>query len=251
MSRRITDSECRLYHTEYCDLLNMQSCEKCFVQEKKEYESIISDLDVLKTLLPEEGVHSLFESEACLFCKKKTTPRAYYALLDLGHPEPKRVKRSVVGLKVKSRTGSMLPAQISTCATCRRRMLTLEYLPVLLPILSGLLMLLIFLIPGVTDGMEKYSMLMPFALFSVVVALSAVVAWILKKSLHSKYSRDMHMSPFDIPLLAKMQKMGWFPLSTSGNTVRMVFTRNRMRQGLGTGTAADALAEQKTAQMGE
>lgn len=244
MSRTITNKDCKLYHTKYCDMLNMQSCDACFVNERKNYDDVISDLDVLEELLPEEGIHSQFDGDECVLCRgDEKGKKEYYALLDLGHPEPKRTKRSAIGIKVTSKTGSMVPVQLSTCKACRRRVLILDYLPVLLPVLAGLITLLILLIPDVSDWMEQFSMLMPFAFFAVVVLLAMVVAAALKRALRMRFQAKMHLDPFEIPLLEKMRHKGWFPLSTSGTAIRFVFTKKRMRQGVCTGTPADATAE--------
>ncbi|MDL2217984.1 hypothetical protein LJC27_04935 [Christensenellaceae bacterium OttesenSCG-928-M15] len=246
MGRNITNADCKLYHTEYCDMLNMQSCAACFVQSKSNEEAVVADLKVLKELLPEEGVHTLFETEECQLCKgEQRGERAYYGMLDLGHPEPKREKRSALGIKVNTKTGSMVPVQVSTCKKCRNRILMLEYLPILLPLAIGLVTLLLLLIPDISDGMERYNMLMPFAVFAVLILLAMVIAALLKRSLRRQYKKEMHLDFFEIPLLNKLKEMGWIPLTTSGTEVRMVFTKKRMSQGVGTGTPGDALKDRE------
>jgi hypothetical protein len=244
MTRSITNKACKLYHTEYCDLLHMRSCEACFVKSDEDCQAVVSDLDVLKTLLPDEGLHTLFETAECQLCKTdKKGEQAYYGLLDLGHPEPRRSKRSILGMKVNCKTGSLAPVQVSVCKKCRRRLLLLEYLPILIPLIVGILTLVLLLQPGVADGMERYNMLMPFVLFAVLILIAMVFGAILKRGLRMKYAKEMHLDFFEIPLLKKMKEKGWIPLSTSANAVRMVFTKQRMTQGVLTGTPEEALQD--------
>lgn len=246
MARHITNDKCSLYHTEYCDLLNMQTCESCHVNETKEYDQALEDMRVLKELLPEDGVHDLFSGDACVLCKKEPRGRKeYFGLVDLGHPEPRRKKRSVIGVKVDCKVGSLVPIQLGTCKKCRNRMLLLEYLPILLPLITGLLTLIVLILPGVSDSMERIGTILPFALFAVLVLLSLAVAGLLKRVLKRRYADVMAVDPFEIPKLSKMRENGWFPLSTSGNAVRIVFTRKRMAAGAGTGTPEEALADRQ------
>lgn len=249
MQRIITNDSCKLYHTKYCDLLNMQTCDTCFVKKSDDVEQVLADLDVLQSLLPQEPLHHLFAGEECQLCKQEENKgrRAYYGFVDMGHPEPKRTKRSVIGLKVKTDVGSMVPLQIGACSQCRRRMLVLEYVPILIPVLAGLTVLLLLIVPGISDGLERIAQIMPFVLFAGVILVSFVVAAIIKRMLTKKYSQLTRMNIFEIPLVQKMKELGWFPLGKSGNTVKVVFSRKRMRAGVCTGTPAEATATQEPA----
>ncbi|HWR23003.1 MAG TPA: hypothetical protein VN366_05930 [Feifaniaceae bacterium] len=243
MKRVITNETCGLYHTPQCDLLNMPSCEVCVMNGKEEESGqVISDLEVLSSLLPESGIHPLFDTDECRLCKKPhPNKRAYYGLMDLGHPEPKRSKRSVIGLKVKSAVGSLVPVQISVCNACRKRILMLEYLPILLPLVVGILTLVVLMLPGVSDALERIAMLLPFALFLVLVVAAAVAGRVLANTLEKRYAEQTELDPFNLPILKEMKENGWFPINVNGKRLRLVFVKKRMHMGVGTGTPEDAI----------
>ncbi|MDL2259168.1 hypothetical protein LJC42_08510 [Eubacteriales bacterium OttesenSCG-928-K08] len=242
--REITNTQCGLYHTAYCDMLNMKSCGECFVNGMQDYNAVLQDLDVLSSLLPPQPMHTLFTGPDCQFCKREhPKQKAYFGLVDLGHAEPKRTTRNVIGLKVKTQVGSILPVQIGTCKDCRRNMLLLEYLPILIPILSGIVTLLLMMIPAIADSLERIAQIMPFAVFVGVVAISFIVSAMLKKRLRVKYEKETILDVFSIPLITQLRARGWFPLTRNGNVPRVVFSRKRMQHGVCTGTPEDATAD--------
>ncbi len=243
MKRVITNENCRLYHTPHCDLLNMPSCEVCIMNGKEdEAEQVANDLDVLSSLLPEGGIHTLFDTEECRLCKKEhPNKRAYYGLMDLGHPEPKRTKRSIIGLKVKSAVGSLVPVQVAVCNPCRKRILMLEYLPILLPLFVGILTLIVLMLPGVSDALERIATLLPFGLFVALVLLSAILGRVFANVLEKRYAKLTELDPFALPVLKEMKHKGWFPINVNGKRLRLVFVRKRMTMGVGTGTPEDAV----------
>ena len=243
--RSITNTRCALYETVYCDLLNMQACENCFVNGAKDYEPILRDLDVLLNLLPEEPPHTLFAGEECCLCKtEQKGKRAYYALADMAHPEPVRSKRSVIGMKVKTQVGSLLPLQVGACKKCRNRMLALEYLPVLLPLGFGMLSLLLLMIPAIGEGLARLNRAFPLMLFASMTLIALLAGMIARRRLHAAYDSVMYCNVLELPYVQKLIARGWFPLNKNGNTVRVIFTKNRMRNGVCTGTPADANAKE-------
>lgn len=244
MNRVIDNTACPLYHTPECDLLNMPACEKCIVngREEDDAKQIKADLDTLTALLPEGGVYPLFAGDECQLCKKDPpNKKAFYGLLDLGHPEPKRTKRSVIGIKIKAAVGSLVPIQIGVCAACRKRILMLEYLPVLLPLAAGVVALGALLLPGVSDSLEQAGMLIPLAVFAGVVVIAALAGRLITGMLEKRYAKLTALDPFELPILRKMREKGWFPINTNGKRLRLVFTKKRMQMGVGTGTPEDAV----------
>lgn len=244
MNRVIDNTACPLYHTQECDLLNMPACEKCMINGKDEddVKQIKADLDTLCALLPEGGVSSLFSGDGCRLCKKDPPEKkAFYGLLDLGHAEPKRTKRSIIGIKIKAAVGSLIPIQIGVCAACRKRILMLEYLPVLLPLAAGVLTLAALLLPGVSDSLERVGMLIPLAVFAGAVLIAALAGRLIAGALEKRYAKQMTLDPFELPTLREMRAKGWFPINTNGKRLRLVFARKRMQMGVGTGTPEDAV----------
>ena len=244
MRRTITNTSCRLYHTAQCDLLNMPSCAECMLNNDPEAaEQAVQDMQTLMNLMPEGGISHLFAGDECVLCKGKPNKREYYGLLDIAHPEPKRTKRSVLGLKVKSAVGSLIPVQLGVCNACRKRILRLEYLPVTLPVYFGVASLLALTIPGVSDMLERTAAVLPFAIFVAAVVIGAVAGKLISSALRKRYAEKTVLDPFELPTLKEMKDKGWFPLNTNGKRLRLIFVKKRMRMGVGTGTPEEATAE--------
>lgn len=246
MQRLISDQSCKLYHTAYCDLLNMPTCEDCFVNKRTDADQVIADLDVLRSLMPAEGITHLFTGEECLFCKGRPNKRAYYAMLDMGHAEPVREKRTVIGMKTKTRVGSMLPVQVSTCAQCRKRIRTLDNLPLLLPLVLCAITLIVLMIGAVSEPLVRVHPALPFLIFLGVTLVGVVLGRVVTNALRRSYVKLTKLDPMEIPTIAHMRDKGWFFLS--GKTPKMIFTKKRMRMGVGTGTREEAFC---TWEMGQ
>lgn len=244
MQREITNTECKLYKTKYCTLLNMPSCGECFAA-LGEQDRIKSDLDVLIDLMPHGGVSPLFESKSCLLCKgENANKQDCYALVDMGHKEPVREKRSSIGIKSKTRVGSMVPVQIASCKACKRRMRTLDYLPVACPTVAAAIMLLLFIIPAISDNLSAIHSALPFGIFLVVVGIAAAAGTVLTKTKRKEYSKVTHLNVMDLPTLKEMGEKGWFSLNVSRyKEPRLIFVNKRMRMGVATCEHQSALLE--------
>lgn len=253
MAREIRGEGCELRDTQYCALLNMQSCENCvaFDKEPDELARMRSDLDVLTSLLPEGGIAHLFLSESCQLCKGENPGRrACYAMVDMAHKEPVRKKRSGIGIKVKSLTGSLVPVQIACCADCRKRLRALEYLPIAIPLLAAVLLLVFVNIEPVSDRLRDVAVSLPAILFVGGVMLACLLGKLAAASLEKEYKAKMHIDPLELPTLREMREKGWFPLNQDKNKgVRPVFLKERLKQGVCTGAPEEpAEAEQEQAE---
>ena len=132
--RNLTDTECRLYGSKSCALLNMRSCEECPLKGRVADEQIITDLKLFCDLQPEGSVAQLFESKTCTLCKTEPKgARTGYAIFDMAHAEPKNLSKR--RFWSKDATGFLVPLQFACCTACRRRMLLIAYLPLIVPIL--------------------------------------------------------------------------------------------------------------------
>lgn len=240
MQRLISNQACKLYHTAYCDMLNMPNCESCFVNAKADADEVIADLNVLRGLMPAEGITHLFTDEACVFCKGKKGKRAFYAMLDMGHEEPVRTKQNIIGLKTKTKIGSMLPVQISACDDCKKRIRTLDNLPMVLPLALAAVMLLLLMIDGINTALLRIHAIMPFVVFMAVVLLGVLAGRLITNGLRKQYALLTHLDPFEIPTISHMRDKGWFVLNAGGKYPKLIFSKKRMRMGVGTGTADEA-----------
>jgi len=137
MEKLPVNPNCALSGTKYCAMLNMHTCANCTVRDSENKTEIISDLDLFETLLPEGGIARLFESRDCQFCKTPVKgKRRGYAILDMAHPEPRRLQKWLFGSRM-SRIGTMIPVQMGVCPKCRKRFMLMEYLPMLIPVVIG------------------------------------------------------------------------------------------------------------------
>ncbi len=225
--------ECQLSGTKYCRLLNMRSCSACTIRKSEDMQDIMRDIDLYESLLPEGGVARLFESRECQFCKGPVKgKRRGYAILDMAHPEPRRVQKWLFG-KRAVKIGTMIPVQMSVCGRCRARFLWLDYLPVLVPVLVGIGALFLFTADAVKQPLVNISMFMPFAGWIVSVLLGALIGRLLANALAKRWSRDMYVDALSHPVIAEMTGKGWTPITTKSRT-KLLFSRSRLSRGLGT-----------------
>ena len=234
MERRPNNPKCPLSDTRYCDLLNMGTCERCTIGGAGDTpEQVMADLDLYESLLPECGVAQLFLSRQCQFCKSEPKgEREGYAILDMAHPEPKRIQRKLF-IKRVAPFGTMIPLQFSICRHCRRKLLLIEYLPILVPLALAMVGLGLLSIPAVNDALVLRANWLPFAIWAAMVALGVVVGRLASKSRQKSASRTMYADVLQHPVVREMLDKGWFPISRESR-VKVVFSKSRRVRGLGT-----------------
>lgn len=236
MARDMQNPKCRFNDTDYCELLNMPSCKDCSIasiSDADQTEEIQKDLDVLMSLIPEEGISPLFEGETCKLCADgNPRARTCYVITDIGHPEPKRMKRSILGFKTRSKVGSLIPIQISCCSRCRKNFLFYEYLPMALMLLLPAAALVILSILSVSTALAAINEFLPFLLFVVSIALGWGLGRIIKVVYKKSKSRETLFDIWQLPLMQKLRKIGWEPLSDDKGGSRVIFTKKRIARGV-------------------
>lgn len=233
MERVYTNTGCPLYGTDYCARLNMVKCEVCPANESKgRAEQVRADLDVIAALLPEADLTPLFHTESCVLCKGEPNPRALYAIADLGHKEPEREGRNFLGMKVKMKTGSLLPVQLSCCKACRDKHRVMSYVPILLPLAAAVLMLALLSITSIREGLAALHPIVPLAVFAVVVGGAVLFSRALEASLRKRYDRETYLNILEQPFLARMAGLGWFEIQRGKRTSQLIFSKERLKQGL-------------------
>lgn len=248
MANAYTNTECALYGSRYCDMLHMESCESCTVRKDAgRAEQLKSELDVTASLMPEQGIHGLFDTDTCMLCKGEPGKQAWYADADIANPEPRHEQRNVIGIKTVARTGSLVPLQIACCKDCRRRILRIEYLPTCLVLGVCALMLLLLSIRPLRESLMAVAMMLPFLLFVGAAAIAGVAAFFLRKRLIADAEDKTWLRLFEIPALAGMRERDWFELNVGkGGISRYVFAKKRLPQGLYTGVPGEVLQQQNT-----
>ncbi|HWQ57912.1 MAG TPA: hypothetical protein VN540_02755 [Clostridia bacterium] len=251
MAREYTNRSCQLYGSAYCAMLNMESCRSCTVDCSTELKaaSVRADLDVIRSNMPEEGVHGLFAGDECLLCKGEPLKKKWYALTDLAHAEPRRRRSTMLGIAKEPRAGTVLPIQISCCEECRKRFLMLEYAsPVTGTFFAALALTLLSFRP-IREPIAAVSEILPFFVFLAATGIGILAGRLIRRLLANKYGALMHTDVMELPILSAMAKKGWFELNPNKDTSRLVFSRVPIRQGLFTaapeteGTEAEKMAE--------
>ena len=236
MERRYTDTECALYGTKSCALLNMQDCDKCPLKGRIADPAIHDDLKLFCDLQPEGTVASLFESETCTLCKEEPKGKPVcFAVFDMAHEEPKLLaKRKWLS---KQATGFMVPLQFACCAKCRRRTLVRAYLPLITPIILTLIALPIVTIEKSAQVLRHAAPWLPLAIvfFAIIggYGLGKLLAYLYRRKAEVKTCMDVRTHPF----VSAMAEKGWRPLFND-RQAHVAFTKKRIDRGLGSASSA-------------
>ena len=240
MEKLPVNPNCELSGTKYCAMLNMHTCAACTVRDSANKAEIIADLDLVETLLPEGGIARLFESKDCQFCKTEVKgKRRGYAILDMAHPEPKRVQRWLFGSRT-ARIGTMIPLQMSVCPKCRRRFLLMEYLPVVIPVVVGFVALIVVSMDSVRNPLVNLSMFAPFGAWIVATLVGVIAGKLLTDGLERSWSKEMETNVMRHPVIVEMVNKGWTPITAKSRT-KLLFSKSRLAKGLGTGDSEQPL----------
>ena len=233
MEKLPVNPNCELSGTKYCAALNMQTCAACTVRDSENKAEIISDLDLYETLLPEGGIARLFESRECQFCKTpEKGKRRGYAILDMAHPEPRRVQKWLFG-KRTARIGTMVPVQMGVCPKCRRRFLFLEYLPMLIPVVFGIVALLVLSLDSVRNPLVDLSMFAPFGAWIIATLVGVILGKLVTDGLERGWKKEMETDVMSHPVIVEMTNKGWTPITAKSRT-KLLFSKSRLARGLGT-----------------
>ena len=225
---------CQLSDTHYCQLMNLQSCDVCPVKNGTPISQIKEDLDVYEGLLPEGGVAQLFQSSRCQLCRKQPgQPRKGYTFLYMGHPEPKRVQTRLFILKRTAPFGTMIPVQISTCESCRKHIMFTNYLPMLTPVVLGLIGLALLMIEPVRAALAGVVLWLPVVSWLALIAIGYVLGRVFAKAYAKAKSADTYVNVLEQPVLKEMVDKGWEPIGKKGKA-DVVFSKSRRVRGLGT-----------------
>ena len=240
MEKLPVNPNCELSGTKYCAMLNMHTCAACTVRDSANKAEIIADLDLVETLLPEGGIARLFESKDCQFCKTEVKgKRRGYAILDMAHPEPKRVQKWLFGSRT-ARIGTMIPLQMSVCPKCRRRFLLMEYLPVVIPVVVGFVALMVVSMDSVRNPLVNLSMFAPFGAWIVATLVGVIAGKLLTDGLERSWSKEMETNVMRHPVIVEMVNKGWTPITAKSRT-KLLFSKSRLAKGLGTGDSEQPL----------
>ena len=244
MEQERTNRDCPLWGTETCDRLNMRACRGCPAEDKdaREADAIREDVDTLYSLLPEEGIASLFTSEECTLCKgEQKGRRESWGLFDMGHADPRARKKKLSLFRQKT-YGFVIPLQFGCCRDCRRRFQLIGWLPMMTVIVILGAALLVVAQEPVAQSLRNVWRGLPLLVMALAAGLSYLVGKILVKVLRDRFNRKTYMDLKDHPLVQKMISLNWESISEE-RYPQPVFTRKRLAYGVG--TAEPPAAEEK------
>ncbi len=226
--------ECLLKDTEACAAMNNPACPACEVGKAGTdvQKNALEDYELLKVLLPEEGIAPLMKSETCLFCKgDKKNPREYYAVADFAHKEPQRTKSSVIGIKVKSSVGSLVPVQIACCKKCRRNYMMRDYLPWVIMAAVAVALIAVLSIVPVRESLVGVNELLPLAIFAGVFVVGYVIGQLVRNAFVKSKESQTIFEVSELPIIKKMLEKGWFSLFGEKRSIRLIFSKKRLERG--------------------
>ena len=250
MEQERTNRNCPLWGTETCARLNMRACRGCPAEGKdpRECNDIRDDVNTLFSLLPEEGIASLFVGEACSLCKgEEKGKRESYGLFDMGHTDPRARKKKLSLFRSKA-YGFVVPLQFGCCRACRRRFQLLSWTPMLVTILILGAALLVVAQEPVAQSLRNVWRGLPLLVMLLAAGLSFLVSRVLTRILRARFNEQTYMDLRDHPLVQRMISLDWESV-VEGKYPQPVFTRKRLCYGVG--TAVPAAAEEKSEEDGK
>lgn len=228
---------CPLYATDECRMLNMATCKDCTVNgsSAKDMERIKKEIALIRSLIPEQGIDSLFTGESCLFCKEEPNEKSCYALLDVGHKEPQHHEKLKQALSGTTDAGSIIPLQISCCDECKKRLTRLGCVKsIFATAISGLSLILLSL-RAVHEPLMNVFTALPLVIFLACIALGIIGGGYLQTQLKRQYEQKTRLHVMDIPQMRGLKERGWFVLYKDEPVTKLVFSSERLKQGLFTG----------------
>ena len=235
--KNINNFDCELFDTEACGALNMRSCKSCPVPNGGDAAQIAEDVELFESLMPEGGLAPLFEPEDCQLCRGEKQKKSGYAILDMGHNEPKRLQRRS-WLLPKGVAGFLVPMQFACCRACRRRLLFLSYLPLLSSILLTAIAVMLATNDAIAMSLRKMNSLLPLYLVGGAMLLGYLAGLLIAIILRKGYNRVMVVNALEHPTAIAMMEKGWFPVLGRGRA-KLVFTKKRIDRGLGTAPSSE------------
>lgn len=72
----------------------------------------------------------------------------------------------------------------------------------------------------------------PLLLFVAVVGLAALLGRLWQASMLRRFEKDTYMNIMEQPFLADLQRFGWFELQREKKMSHLIFSKERLKQGM-------------------
>ena len=247
MEREPNNTNCALFGSPHCALLNCESCEKCHIAKLSREEQLeaMEDIFYIAEALPENGVEDIMDAETCALCRAREDEEAEeatrYAQITMGHEHPTVSADEKPKGKYDRATAMTIPVQLPVCDECRKRLNLYYYLPLALGILVALVGLVLTSIEAVRIPLTRYGRALPFLVFLIFVFLGIIIESTAKRILKIRIERSMNTRAKRIPALSELVKNGWFPIGDRDGMLPFNFTADPLENGLLTGEGQNEL----------
>ena len=208
------NTDCALYGTPECKLLNSPACLGCSVGKlgAEDQADMKDGLSRLLEAAPEETVEPLHTSKECLLCKgERKNETECYALFDMYRKDPAGDWSLNIGnKKLAAKTGFMLlPLQVCSCKKCRRRFRVIEFLPTLIAIALVFIALFAFTRKQVYDSLYDIASWLPVACFVAATLIAAGIGFLIRRMLIASYWTDTKLDMSELEPVAELEANGW------------------------------------------
>lgn len=225
------NENCAVSDSSLCRWLN-KDCSVCQIQGFKhegDAKKALEDFEITLELLPED--FDELQGDECQLCKGEKHKKSGYALIDLGHEEPKSEVGMFFGFgkKVRRKIGSLMPLSISVCKKCRAAFRTAGLIKwAVAAVITAIAIVILAVTPLGSSFEEGYGLLIAVAAALIGYAAGRAVGASYVKS----RSKDVRFNVFEIPVCAKMRDMGWFTVQDETPVTRYIFSRKSMTKKL-------------------
>jgi hypothetical protein len=205
-----------------------KDCSVCQIASYKSADDVkkaLGDFEVTLSLLPED--FDELQGEECQLCKGEKGTRAKYALVNLGHEEPKSEVGMFFGFgkKVRRKIGSLMPLSVSVCKRCMAAFRTAELIKWgITAAITALAIIVLTATPLSATLAQGYSIIAVIALALIGYAAGRIIA----QSYIKAKSKEVRFNVFEIPICAEMKDLGWFAVQDDTPVTRYIFSRKPM-----------------------
>jgi hypothetical protein len=227
----VKKEDCAAAQSSLCRWMN-NDCSVCQISGYKSADDVkkaMEDFEVTLSMLPED--FDELQGEECQLCIGDKGKRAKYALVDLGHEEPKSEVGMFFGFgkKVRRKIGSLMPLSISVCRKCMAAFRIAELIKWgVAALVTALAIVIIAATPLNNTLGQGYSIVAVIAMALIGYAAGRFAAHGYIKS----KAGDVRFNVFDIPICAKMKDMGWFTVQDDTPVTRYIFSHKPMTKKL-------------------
>ena len=236
---RIFDENCLLHGTPHCRLLNMESCNSCYIRNlsEKDQRKAMEDIRMAAAAMPVGGMESLRQDDECAFCRGMKNPAdGGYALFDIGHLNPKAIDERKNGRKAYKRDVSIVvPVQLPVCRHCKRRIQLINYLPLVIGLIIAALSFFIVISKPVYGALNKQGRIIPVLAALIGVLLAVAIANLVKMILKNTGERKTVLRPGTLKPIEKLRSEGWFVIESGEFDIPLTFSKEGLKNGIMTG----------------